>query len=108
MNRNYFYEAKSDIWNALIKGRLKLVFVPDFIRVDLEKEEIKIEGNVPYHTSLNDIIGADITYHKRCADINIDTSDRIISVRCVRTCIAEKMKNLIDGWLYLEENPNTR
>ena len=105
--KKYKYKAKSNLWRALITGHFNVFLFPDQICLDFDKKEFETKGRGASYGNLKEIIGVDIIYHKKCADLDIETSHGNIHIRCVNTRVAQKLKTLLDSYIWKRNQKQT-
>jgi hypothetical protein len=94
------YIAKSTIAGVVTTGRLILLFFPDSIVLDFEKEEVTADCSEPFVIAFSDVIDAELIHNRYCADILLESKTRRYTIRGLSTRKAVKIKHLLRNYIW--------
>lgn len=90
------YIVVSTLKGILSTGRIKLLFKPNFILFDLQQKNLVINNTKNSPIPIRKVLGIDLIYHSYCADLDIETTGGIISVKSLDIGRAQHMRDILN------------
>ena len=94
------YSAVSTIKGIISTGRLKLLFKPHLIILNVEEMKIIINSPKKQILSYDDVTGIDLYYSHYCADMDIETAKKRFRIKCLGIESAQEIKDVLNSYIW--------
>ena len=94
------YSAVSTIKGIISTGRLKLLFKPHLIILNVEEMKIIINSPKTHVIFCDDITGIDLYYSHYCADMDIETTKKRFKIKCLGIDSAQEIKDVLNSYIW--------
>lgn len=92
--------AISTIKGILATKRFLLLMKPDFISLDTKEKKILVNNKKKYAISFDDVLNIELVSSKRCVDVELDTAQGVLEIKCLDIDLAIKIRDLINVHLW--------
>lgn len=100
MDKKNEYSAISTIKGIISTGRLKLLFKPHLIVLDEVEKKVRINSPNEQTLLYDDVTGIDLYYFNYCVDLDIETEDNKIRLKCLDIDSAQEIKDILNYYIW--------